>query len=110
MATMNRASGRFVLRIDPGLHASLRRAAEAAGTSLNEYCARKLAAPGLNVSGPASVVMERAASEFGRNLVGILVFGSWARGEVRAGSDADVLVILGEAVPLRRLLYLEWES
>ena len=36
-------SGRFVLRIDPGLHGALRKAARAAGVSLNEYCARKLA-------------------------------------------------------------------
>ena len=91
------------------MHAALRKA-EAAGTSLNEYCARKLAEPGLNGSGPADGVVERAASAFSRNLVGILVFGSWARGEVRAGSDVDVLVILGEAVPLRRSLYLEWDS
>jgi len=37
--------GRFLLRISPGLHAALREAATAQGLSLNDYCARKLAAP-----------------------------------------------------------------
>jgi predicted HicB family RNase H-like nuclease len=36
-------SGRFLLRIDPGLHAALRHAASASGQSLKEYCGRKLA-------------------------------------------------------------------
>jgi predicted nucleotidyltransferase len=103
-------SGRFVLRIEPGLHAALREAAEAAGTSLNEYCARKLAAPGVSVGGPAAVVMERVAAVFGGQLVGIVVSGSWARGEARRDSDVDVLVIVGEGVALRRSLYREWDA
>jgi hypothetical protein len=47
------ASGRFVLRIEPGLHAALRAAADGAGVSLNEHCRLKLLAPRIHVSGPA---------------------------------------------------------
>lgn len=43
-AFINRAfSGRFVVRIDPALHRRLAAKAEAAGESLNTYCAKKLA-------------------------------------------------------------------
>lgn len=104
------ASGRFVLRIDPGLHAALRAAAEAAGVSLNEYCARRLAAPCSNMGGPAVEVVERAASLFGADLVGVLVFGSWSRGEVTEESDVDVLVVVGGEVRLSRALYHEWDA
>ncbi|MCI0434182.1 MAG: type II toxin-antitoxin system HicB family antitoxin, partial [Gemmatimonadetes bacterium] len=62
-------SGRFVMRIDPALHAALRDAARAAGLSLNDYCVRKLAAPGSPV-GPAEEVLKRAASLLGAGLVG----------------------------------------
>lgn len=99
-----------MLRIEPGLHAALRAAAEAAGTSLNEYCARKLAAPGVSVGGPAGLVMERLASVFGGELVGIVVFGSWTRGEPRPDSDVDLLVIVEDGVALRRSLYREWDA
>jgi hypothetical protein len=104
-----RASGRFVLRIDPGLHAALRSAAEGAGMSLNEYCARKLASGGVALS-PAVEVVSRAVSLLGARLRGVLVFGSWARGEAVAGSDVDVLIVVDDAVALTRRLYHEWDE
>ena len=58
----SRASGRFVLRIEPGLHEALRNAARASGLSLNDYCARRLAAPtnGSEVGGAAHAVRRAA--------------------------------------------------
>ena len=58
------------MRLKPGLHAALRSAAAAAGVSLNNYCARKLAAP----MGPlaalrgGAAIVERAADLFGDDL------------------------------------------
>lgn len=103
------ASGRFVLRIEPALHAALRRASEEAGLSLNEYCARKLAAPAASVAGPAGEVVERAAAVAGASLVGVAAFGSWARGEHAAGSDVDILIVLDRRKPLGRGLYRRWD-
>jgi predicted nucleotidyltransferase len=102
-------SGRFVLRIDPALHGALRSAAEAAGLSLNEYCARKLASEAA-VWSPAVDVVARATSLLGARVWGILVFGSWARGEAVAGSDVDVLVVVDDEVALTRRLYHEWDE
>jgi len=106
-----RPSGRFVLRIDSGLHAALKVAAEAADMSLNEHCARKLAAPGANLGSPAATaVVERAATLLGGGLVGVVVFGSWARDELAEGSDVDLLLVVEDGVTLTRELYRRWDE
>jgi predicted nucleotidyltransferase len=103
------ASGRFVLRIDPALHARLREDAGEAGVSLNDYCSRKLAAPASAVTGPAVDVIVRADELFRRDLVGVVAFGSWARDELSATSDVDLLVVLRPSVPITRELYRKWD-
>ncbi len=103
-------SGRFVLRIEPGLHGALRTAARAASMSLNEYCARKLASPGSGPDLEASALIERAARLLGESLVGVVAFGSRARGESGSASDFDVLVIAEERVPITRALYARWDG
>jgi len=106
------ASGRFLLRLPPSLHATLRAAARAAGLSLNDYCVRKLAAPAGNPTAlaGASAVVERAAELFGEDLVAVIAFGSWARGEAMASSDVDVLVVVEARAPLTRALYRRWDE
>jgi predicted nucleotidyltransferase len=105
-------SGRFVLRLEPGHHAALRAAARAAGASLNEYCRRKLAAPlgALASLGPAADLVEHAARLHCSDLVGMVAFGSWARGEAGPGSDVDVLVVLDSRAALTRQLYRPWDE
>lgn len=104
------ASGRFVLRIEPGLHAALREAARAAGVSLNDYCACKLASPGGTVPGPAAMLVRHAANLLGDALVGVVVYGSWARGEAGSSSDVDVLLVVDRQVKLTRELYRRWDA
>ena len=103
-------SGRFNLRIAPELHASLRKAARAAETSLNDFCARKLASPGGLMDPAVGAVVDRAGSILGDSLMGVVAFGSWARGEEHAGSDLDVLLVAGEEVPISRGLYRNWDN
>ena len=102
-------SGRFVLRIEPGLHGALRAAARAASLSLNEYCARKLASPGAPADPEATALVGRADWLLGELLVGVVAFGSWVRGESRAASDFDALLIAGASVPITRELYRRWD-
>jgi predicted nucleotidyltransferase len=106
----NPPSGRFVLRLPPPLHAALRDAAKRAGLSLNEYCARALSAPGTDPAGPGSAVAARAVAVFGPDLLGVLPYGSWVRGEATPSSDIDVLVVLDAARPITRALYHEWDD
>lgn len=109
--TPKNASGRFLLRLDPGLHAALRAAAAAARVSLNDYCSQKLAAPlgELTTLGGGGRTVARAAELLGDSLIGVAAFGSWVRGEALAGSDVDVLVVV-DGVPITRQLYRAWDE
>lgn len=103
-------SGRFNLRIEPELHLSLRDAARSAGTSLNDYCARRLASPGAALDRRAAAVVQRAAGVLGDSLPGVVAFGSWARGEETASSDLDVLLVTDRELPISRALYRSWDA
>jgi predicted nucleotidyltransferase len=105
------ASGRFLLRVDPGLHAALREAARAEGVSLNEYCAMKLALPMGSVAAGADAVaaVRRAASCFGSDLLAVVAFGSWARDEASVDSDVDLLIVVDDRLELERDLYRRWD-
>lgn len=86
------------------------RAVADAGLSLNEYCACKLAAKGVEPAGPGGAVVARAAAAFGGDLMGVVAYGSWARGEHTPDSDVDVLVVVEPRVPLTPGLYREWDD
>jgi predicted nucleotidyltransferase len=105
-------SGRFLLRIDPGVHAALRAAASAMDQSLNEYCGRKLAAPvgELSAFEDAAAAVTRAAVVAGDALVGVVAFGSWARSELHDASDIDLLVVVDRSLELSRALYRRWDE
>ena len=95
----------------PGLHAALEGAARAAGVSLNEYCVRRLAAAGGGQGdGDAAALVSRAAAVAGDGLTGVLLHGSWARGEATPTSDVDALVVVEPCVELRRALYRVWDE
>jgi predicted nucleotidyltransferase len=103
------ASGRFVLRVDPRLHAALREDAHAAGMSLNDWCGRTLAAPGAGGL-DASGVVRTIRSRLGAELMGVVAYGSFARDTPGTGSDVDLLVVLAASKPIDRALYREWEA
>lgn len=107
----SKASGRFLLRLRPGLHAALRESAAAAGMSLNEYCATKLAVPlSVAVTGESTArAVTRAAALFADDLIGVVLFGSWVRGEATQDSDVDLLVVVEDGVQLTRSLYRRWD-
>ncbi len=101
-------SGRFLLRMSPDLHGTLRSAARSAGLSLNEYCVRRLLTGGV-VHDDAAALVSRAAAVSGRRLVGLVLHGSWVRGDAASGSDVDALIVVERHVSLSRSLYREWD-
>ena len=104
-------SGRFLLRMPPPLHAALDGAARAAGLSLNEYCVRRLAAFGVGMDdGDAVALVARAAAVARDALVGILLHGSWVRGDATPTSDVDVIVVVEPQIRLNRALYRTWDE
>lgn len=105
-------SGRFVLRIPPGLHAQLRASAHDLGISLNEYCAALLSHDGgVGDAEPlVRLVIEKARATLGDQLAGVVLFGSWARGESTTESDIDVLLVAKPGTPITRSLYNQWDK
>ena len=103
-------SGRFIVRVDPELHALLRDAARTAGTSLNRYCARKLAAPASTLDGDAVAIVQRGRTILGDSLLGVVAFGSWTRGDESPSSDLDILLVADDGVAITRELYRRWEA
>jgi hypothetical protein len=113
MATSRRPpSGRLLLRLPPPLHSALQQAAAAAGLSVNEYLVRRLSAPAgsIAVADEALGALRRADHLFRSRLAGLIVYGSWARGEAAAASDVDLLVVVEAEVPLTRQLYRRWDA
>ena len=106
----SKPSGRFVLRTPPAVHGALRGAARRAGLSLNEYCVRRLAAPAAGGASDAPAVMSWASEAFGDALAGVVVYGSWARGDATHESDVDVLVVLDASVALTRDIYRKCDA
>ena len=106
-----RRTARVLLRLPADLHRALAKAARDAGLSFNEFCVRRLHAPsdasGLSVV--RSHVVSRARAAFGERLVGVLVLGSWARGEAATTSDIDVLIVIDTTTALTRDLYRSWD-
>jgi predicted nucleotidyltransferase len=98
-------SGKFVLRIGSQMHRALKEEAHKAGESLNSLCLRKLqgAAGPLAWSALLSVVIQKFEP------VGIILFGSQARGEATSSSDVDLLIVLKDDQKLSRQLYDEWD-
>lgn len=103
-------SGRFIVRVDPELHASLRDAARAAGTSLNRHCVRKLSAPPPTLDEEAVAMVRRARGILEDSLLGIVAFGSWMRGDESPSSDLDVLLVADDGLAITRDLYRRWEA
>ena len=104
-------SGRFLLRMPPPLHAALDGAARSAGLSLNEYCVRRLAAFGVGMDdGDAVALVARAGAVAGGALMGVLLHGSWIRGDATATSDVDAIVVVEPRVRLSRALYRTWDE
>ena len=105
---------RVLLRLPSSLHQSLARTAKAEGLSFNEYCVRRLAEPepldGMATAVLRGRIVAAARAAHGDQLVGVVVIGSWARGDAGAGSDIDVLLVLDPSVPLTRELYRAWDA
>ncbi len=114
---MKRLSGRFVLRLSSEDHHLLKTESRRRGLSLNDLCLERLTPnassqpspvpglPGLSISELLGV-----ASKINFEVIGILLFGSFARGEGRADSDVDLLLVLPASLPIDRSLYTRWDE
>ena len=47
---------------------------------------------------------------FKKDLLGLLLFGSYARQQSFKTSDKDLLIVLQDCIPIKRNLYQEWDN
>ncbi len=99
------------MRLPADLHQTLAKAAADLDLSFNEFCVRRLQAPSdaQGLSEVRSLVVSRARAALGDQLLGVLVLGSWARGDAAASSDIDVLLVVDPRTTLTRDLYRVWD-
>ena len=106
-------SGRILVRTDGGLHQRLLIRAKANQQSLNELCLDRLSGPS-TLEGTRHQIFRNilAAADIllGQELLGVVFFGSQARGEGRLDSDWDLLVVSSSEVALSRDIYRQWDK
>ncbi len=117
---MKKLSGKFVIRIPGTLHARLKREAMSAGQSLNQVCIARLQGnePPLAGFSTKSATAYPAAPDFldavihrwAEELIGVILFGSAARGDATEDSDVDLLLVMRPEVKISRCLYRQWED
>jgi predicted nucleotidyltransferase len=116
----------LMLRLPSSLHLQLKSDARSAELSLNRHCLALLGgkagggagrrAPralslGSSSTRPGNVLKELSSAvllALGKNLEGLVLFGSFARGQETARSDIDLLVVLSDGVKLDRDVYSRW--
>ena len=107
-------SGTFIVRAGSGLHTRLKRAADSSGQSLNNFCIEKLTSflarreTGMVNSG--AEIQRLILKSLPFEIVGIILFGSVARGEATSESDFDLLIVLPSDQEINRNLYREWDK
>jgi hypothetical protein len=103
---------RILLRLPKSLHDEVKARASAAGLSVNALLER-LIAQGLSApveSDVTGAIVQRAQREYGKNCIGLLLFGSQARGDTHDASDTDLLLVVGHEVRIERSLYRLWDT
>lgn len=103
---MRSFSGKFVLRVTPLLHKKLREEAADHGLSLNEWIVRQMSGRSSHLPLP---ILDRLLKIYGADLMGVVQFGSSVRGEMRASSDIDLLLVINPTREVDRSLYQEWD-
>lgn len=116
ISQLNKSSkslGKFILRVPPALHTQLKADALRAGSSLNEHCTRILESGGAasrTDDAFARDLVDRAERILGDALAGVIVYGSWVRGEAADTSDIDVMLVAERGATITRSLLANWDS
>ena len=99
----------FVLRLDPKAFSRLKSEAKRNDQSINAFCV-ELIERGLSPNpGALNPVAKEISNHYKDKLLGLVLFGSVARGTQRPSSDVDLLLILSDSVPIQGKLYREWD-
>lgn len=103
---------RILLRLPTSLHRSVKGRAAQTGVSVNAVLVQAIE-DGLSM-GPehqwVPVILETAKAQLGEKFLGLLLYGSKARGDAYKQSDTDLLLVVEPSVHIERSLYREWDK
>jgi predicted nucleotidyltransferase len=118
-------NSKILVRLPRTVHRSLKRLAGEAGKSLNTLCTEMLessarscrsepisvaGAPLFRLSDSIESALRVVESAFAGHILGVLLFGSTARGEQTESSDVDLLFAVDERMDLNRDVYARWDD
>ena len=99
----------FVLRLDPKLFEELRHQAAVQQSSINAYCV-SLLKKSKSSAAQLDTTVDHLRSEFGGDLLAVVLFGSAARGTQTISSDVDLMIVLKDDVTIGKALYRRWDA
>lgn len=104
-------SERFLLRLPTDLRERVEAFSKRRAQSINSSLV-ELVASGLNSTSqnePVQQVKTIAERLYGDRLLGLVLFGSCARGDTHTNSDIDLLVVVDDSQRIVRDMYREWD-
>lgn len=108
-------SGKFILRTSESWHRKLSAAAAKNHLSFNRFC-QLLMEKGFEAyhqnegQKRLQFILEKIKKTFDNRVLGVVLFGSVAKGEENDESDIDLLIVLNQQVKLERSLYRLWDD
>jgi predicted nucleotidyltransferase len=103
---------RILLRLPSALHKRAKARASETGESLNSVFVQAiengLSNGQLETLTPS--IIKYANSQFGEAFLGLLLYGSRARGDAYESSDTDLLLVVNGSVRITRELYHSWDA
>ncbi|MFN4896824.1 MAG: toxin-antitoxin system HicB family antitoxin [Pseudomonadota bacterium] len=109
---MTAESSRILLRLPPELHQRAKERARELNVSLNSTLIRAIER-GLSHAPAEQVehtIITKATRQFGQAFIGLLLYGSRARGDAYDSSDTDLMVVVDHSVKIERRLYQTWDT
>jgi hypothetical protein len=103
---------RILLRLPAPLHDAVKARAQSENISINCLLERYIAhgIDGARSPDMASGIMNLAKQELGASFIGLLLFGSRARGDTHDSSDTDLLLVVDDSIRIDRSLYRHWDE
>ena len=104
-------TSKVLLRLPEELHSRVKALAARRSMSVNALLVDAIER-GLSLAATDTVenrVVKKAREDFQDALIGVLLFGSRARGDAHDTSDTDLLIVVSSNVRIERSLYRSWD-
>ena len=108
---MSVKESRILLRLTKPLHEAVKARAAQEGLSINSLL-ESLISQGLSnplANNITESIIQRAGREYEKQFIGLLLFGSQARGDQHDTSDTDLLLVVSDNLRIERSLYRDWD-